>query len=275
MPFPSVDALFMTPKRGARVLLCLAALVAAPPAASAQMVDLGTRAQGMGGAFVAVADDPSAVYWNPAGLGGALVVGALFDVSRQRAHPANGPFEAPNGAEATRQDGRLFAAALPPLGVSYYSLRYAGARGTAAEGPDGRQVEGRDVSFRLLETRHFGLTLVQSLTEAVVVGTTVRVVRAGAAFGEGTRGGSWPDLADEAAGLDTSGESTVDLDAGLMVSAGPVRLGLVVRNLREPAFAAGDGGEELTLARHARVGVAYGTGWPEGRRRWWSRRTPT
>ncbi|MDD5529936.1 MAG: hypothetical protein PHX21_07895 [bacterium] len=32
-------------------------------------IGVGTRAQGMGGAFVGVADDASATYWNPAGLG--------------------------------------------------------------------------------------------------------------------------------------------------------------------------------------------------------------
>jgi hypothetical protein len=31
-------------------------------------IGIGARAAGMGGAFVAVSDDPSAVYWNPAGL---------------------------------------------------------------------------------------------------------------------------------------------------------------------------------------------------------------
>jgi hypothetical protein len=31
-------------------------------------IGIGARAAGMGGAFVAVADDPSAVFWNPAGL---------------------------------------------------------------------------------------------------------------------------------------------------------------------------------------------------------------
>jgi threonine dehydratase len=31
-------------------------------------IGVGARAEGMGGAFVAVADDPSAVFWNPAGI---------------------------------------------------------------------------------------------------------------------------------------------------------------------------------------------------------------
>ena len=49
----------------------MACLLALPVQASAQSLDtIGTRAQGMGGAFVGVADDASAVYWNPAGLAG-------------------------------------------------------------------------------------------------------------------------------------------------------------------------------------------------------------
>ena len=32
---------------------------------------IGARAMGMGGAFVAVSDDASGLYWNPAGLVGA------------------------------------------------------------------------------------------------------------------------------------------------------------------------------------------------------------
>jgi len=37
---------------------------------------VGTRADGMGGAFVAVADDASAGYWNPAGI----ATGATVDL---------------------------------------------------------------------------------------------------------------------------------------------------------------------------------------------------
>ncbi len=46
---------------------------------------IGVRAEGMGGAFVAVADDASAVYWNPAGI----ATGSTFDfqISRVDAKP--------------------------------------------------------------------------------------------------------------------------------------------------------------------------------------------
>ncbi|MEO2004862.1 MAG: PorV/PorQ family protein [Candidatus Poribacteria bacterium] len=57
--------------------LCLAALLLAPASATASgrlagtavNLGVGARAEAMGGAFVAVADDASALYWNPAGLG--------------------------------------------------------------------------------------------------------------------------------------------------------------------------------------------------------------
>jgi len=46
----------------------LAALLAQPAAANFVEVETGARAMGMGGAFIAVADDVTALHWNPAGL---------------------------------------------------------------------------------------------------------------------------------------------------------------------------------------------------------------
>ena len=60
-----------------RVLLPVTFLLSFSPARlSAQTWDrVGERAQGMAGAFVAVADDATAAYWNPAGL----ATGSTFD----------------------------------------------------------------------------------------------------------------------------------------------------------------------------------------------------
>ena len=42
---------------------------------------LGSRAQSMGGAFIGLADDWTAIYWNPAGLTQLTGAGAGFDFS--------------------------------------------------------------------------------------------------------------------------------------------------------------------------------------------------
>jgi hypothetical protein len=48
-------------------------------AASFLSIGQGTRATGMGSAFVALADDPSALYWNPAGIAKINGVGFIVD----------------------------------------------------------------------------------------------------------------------------------------------------------------------------------------------------
>ena len=62
------------------VSLALIGTVVAPPRAQAATgqagfaflkLGIGARPMGMGSAYVALADDPTAVYWNPAGLAGA------------------------------------------------------------------------------------------------------------------------------------------------------------------------------------------------------------
>ena len=57
--------------------------------------ELGARAEGMGGAFTAVADDPSAIYFNPAGIafvkGTQLQMDSLVVVGLFRFHPSSTP----------------------------------------------------------------------------------------------------------------------------------------------------------------------------------------
>src|SRR6478752_7760256 len=85
--------------------------------ADAQTFDAaGTRAAGMGGAFVAVADDASAAYWNPAGFAAGSFFSLVLDRTTARLDP--------NGQErAGSQSAALFAIGAPALGISYYRLR--------------------------------------------------------------------------------------------------------------------------------------------------------
>jgi len=60
------------------VIICSASLIAN----GLSLNSIGTRALGMGGAFVGLANDPTAIYWNPAGLSGqqAQIYGAITDI---------------------------------------------------------------------------------------------------------------------------------------------------------------------------------------------------
>src|SRR6266550_7004606 len=163
-----------------RKCLCFSALAAAlvvvfPLPARAQLYeDVGTRAQGMSGAFVAVADDATAVWWNPAGL----ATGALFNVvfEKGRVTQPQNPTP-PDPARRATVSG--FSLALPSLGLSYYRLRVSEiAQFRSTESSDrNRQDVGGEVRSRLFS--QFGVTVGQSLWDHLVVGTTFKVIRGG------------------------------------------------------------------------------------------------
>jgi hypothetical protein len=208
--------------------------------ASAQATSIvGTRAQGMGGAFVGVADDASAVYWNPAGLAGGAYFSLVVD---------GGPAKlVPDGEDgAATRSSWLLALTTPAVGLSYYRLHSA----VAAPAP-----AGAEEPFRLdsLVTHNVGATLVQSLFGGFAVGTTLRLVR-GAAGSADVPAGSAEEALDN---WDVVGEgsNTFDFDAGLMASGTLGRVGLLVRNITEPSFTTGRG-EDLRLERQVRAGAS-------------------
>jgi hypothetical protein len=165
---------------------------------------LGTRAEGMGGAFVAVADDASAVFWNPAGM----ALGATFDFQVSHADAAPGT-------------SWFVGATMPVLGFSHYRTHTVQGFPDRENGGSGR------VPVRTLVSATTGVTLAQSIVPSLVVGTTLKIVRAG-----------FEDL---------ERRTTTDLDAGVMW--------VTARNLRQPEFDSDFG--PVKVKRIVRGGVAF------------------
>ena len=70
------------------VLALIIPLLTSVPASAQTFETVGTQAAGMGGAFVAVADDATAVYWNPAGLAlGGSYFSLVLDYNQGKAEP--------------------------------------------------------------------------------------------------------------------------------------------------------------------------------------------
>jgi hypothetical protein len=233
-------------------LLTAGLLAASPARAAAQLYeDVGTRAQGLAGAFVAVADDASAVWWNPAGIATGAYFNVLFEKGRVT-QPESPVLSQP----ARRASTTGFAIAVPSLGVSYHRIRVSEIATSAPTGSvvqNRQDLEGEARSLSTLAATQFGLTVAQALVDQVVVASTFKVVRGGVesrlmAAGES---GDPLDLADD---FPIASETHTDLDLGVMAVFQHVRAGLTVRNLRQARFDSGD--EQVTLKRQARAGLA-------------------
>lgn len=211
--------------------------------------NVGVRAQGMSGAFVAVADDATASWWNPAGLATGTYLSAVVEHGRTT-EPVNPAAEGP----AVRTTSSSFALAFPALGVSYYRLRLseiAPPATTAVPSETRQDQRNSGTSVRSVAISQFGTTVGQSLGNHLVIGTTLKLLRAGAVV----NAPSGSDLLDEADAADVSRQTRADADVGAMANFGHVRLGLTVKNVFEPSFG-DEGPDRLTLGRRARVGLA-------------------
>ncbi len=216
-------------------------LAAATGTATAQVFEsAGSRALGMGGAFVAVANDSTATWWNPA----ALPTGPFVDVSIDRASTT--------GGEATpswRQRTTGVALLTPPVGLSYYRYSVADV-GALSSG----QVEN-GTRVRMLTVNQVGGTFVQSVADGVHLGATVKYLSGHMAEAQMPALPDGADLRDRAGALEAGGwDAAFDLDLGGMVVRGPVRAGLTLRHVTRPAFGKDAG---MALPRQARAGVAY------------------
>jgi hypothetical protein len=239
--------------------VCLAVVGTAAPAGAQVFESVGTRALGMGGAFVAVADDVTAVYWNPAGL----AFGGLVDAALQRTSTGSpvGQGGVPAAAGGSRASTTMVAFAIPSLGVSYLRTRFDQAAAPTAQPNDSRHNEGPGVAaLSSLAIDQVGVTLLQSLVANLVVGTTLKLARGSSGIATAAPGAALSAALDQAGQQSAGAVTRLDLDVGVLAFAGPVRVGLVGRNLRRPDFNPGDPTGAGRLQRQVRVGVAFTPG---------------
>jgi F plasmid transfer operon protein TraF len=225
-----------------RLTFWLLVLTLVPSIAAAQQSYevVGVRALGMAGAFVAVADDSTAVFWNPAGLVSGQPVGGNFEwgqfqFGNRDAVPNPGPFEGKS---------TLWSLGSWPVGLSMGKFQQT------VLVPD---ISGAPAAFNT-RTSYLGVTVLQTLLENVVIGSTLKWVR-GRTDRALAVGGTVEEALDHGNDLEGDKDDDFDLDLGLMGNFHPLRVGLTVRNMLEPKF--GHVAEnEITLKRRARLGLA-------------------
>jgi hypothetical protein len=229
-------------------------MVGANTPAFCQTFDVvGTRALGMGGAFVAVADDASATWWNPAGLPNSFILDGIVEGGTERLTKSDEPPISEQTGSEWWSGG--VALAFPSLGANYYRIRQSRIDPpTAATQPD-RENEGIARVGRSLLIHQVGLSLAHSLGDAVVLGATVRVMRGELSTLSPATGD--PDDVFAALGdIDGRSRTQADVDLGVLVRASHVRVGLATKNLTTPSFSALDGGADWELERQVRAGMA-------------------
>jgi hypothetical protein len=225
------------------LLLLICALGPVPSATAQQVLEsAGSRALGMGGAFVAVADDATAVYWNPAGLAfgptaGGTVGYTNFHTGDQAGPPTVGP---------TERTSKFVSLGTLPVGFSYGTFEESALVPATLLG------RPQAATF---EATQFGATFVQTIVQGLVAGTTVKYVRGSVVSGpvDGTTAGG---ILGSAAKREAEIEGRWDLDLGTMVDMGKLRVGLLVRNLTQPTFGRMEG-TGVTLQRQSRLGFAF------------------
>ena len=212
---------------------CLLAviLVITPHGPAWAQSQIGTRASGMAGAFVAVADDATAVYWNPAGVASGALISAVVDYGRGEDPPH------PPQTTVPQKDTAVFVGlSATAIGVAYYRFGTYGARNLepAVTAAPSREEVRRSV--HAVSPSTLGVSLVQSLTDHLVVGATPKFMHGGSS-------------------------NTFDVDAGVMLTANRFHVGLVARNLTTPSFDTTEGDAATELGREVRLGGAWGSGW--------------
>jgi hypothetical protein len=122
-------------------------------------IGAGPEAIGMGGAFTAVASDPSALYWNPAGISRTGKTQVLIEHTDYLVGTSYNYFA---GVVALDQDNAI--------GVSITDLDYGTEDVTTVNAPDGTGEKWSALDLAI------GLTYARNLTDRFSIGGTVKMI---------------------------------------------------------------------------------------------------
>jgi hypothetical protein len=194
----------------------------------------------MGGAFVAVADDATAPFWNAAGLATGATAGmtigwADFRTGNQKGDPAVG---------LARRHSYFSSIGSLPLGLSVAQL--SDTRVTSLIGTTART--------RTFAATQYAVNLLQTLTPGLVVGANLKLVRGKVSDASGT-GLSAAALFSSADEISSHSSTAFDLDVSVMADMKPLRLGITMKNLRQPEFTDA-AGIATRVPRQIRAGAA-------------------
>lgn len=210
----------------------LAALVAVPVAASGGGIfahGIGARALGMGDAFVAVADDETAVYWNPAGItqiGHFSLVPALAFGTDNWAELWQAVNSASAGQSPVLTGSQLAPAALVGVVTSRFAVSELISAGATADVPgDGTASLNGGGEAATIVTGAVPFQIANMKQGTVAVGVNVKFVQ--------TYGGSITyNLSTGAITDNTLSGSGIGFDAGLLARLGDfVQIGAMARDV--------------------------------------------
>jgi hypothetical protein len=208
----------------------------------------------MAGAFVAVADDATAAYWNPAGLPTGAFLSLLADNTASRSwHDASRP-----DSPGTDGMGTFVGLSTNTTGLSYYRLRINQIERFLPPGASAdfaQQDQWGEATLRSVVTHNLALTTAQLLYPGVSLGSTLRYVRGSFGVDSGRAGLTTDEWLRDARDIEGRSQNKVDLDVGLKVGGDRFQAAIVARNLLQPTLEAPDGGS-VRLDRQVRAGIA-------------------